>query len=57
MVKREMLVVSEQLHYLDQTAVWWLREGRAGKNHDNSDYGQKKGILRGELVLYAVIGC
>lgn len=53
LVKLEMLVVSEQLQYLDQMTVWWVRVGKAGEeNHNDCIFKQKREFCDVELLLY-----
>jgi len=53
LVKAERLVVSEQLQYLDQTAVGWLRLGKAGeKNHNDCIFKKKRVSSDVESLLY-----
>lgn len=53
LVKLEMLVVSEQLQYVEQMDVWWLRVGKAGeKNHNDCIFKQKREFCDGESLLY-----
>lgn len=43
LVKREMLVVSEQLQYLDLMTVRWLRVGKAGEKVTVPVYSSRRG--------------
>lgn len=47
MVKLEMLVVSEQLQNLDQTTIWWLRDGKTGGKKSQAVCVQAEEVILG----------